>query len=151
MYAYLYGTYCMLCMAIYGFDVHSEGTTRVRCAMASFLKYQSLLYPDVHLAPIWNSYVLVEKETVIPASDWMQRWQIQVVSAPGTPQISPAACNITTPVTVRLRIAFQKPPMPRHGEFCVERHFRRIQSWIYIQRLCTHTSKAKPARSNQSP
>ena len=53
-----------------------------------------------HLAPIWNPYVLEEEETVIPASDWVQRWQVQVASAPGTPQIPPAACNITTPLSL---------------------------------------------------
>ena len=53
-----------------------------------------------HLAPIWNPYVLEEEETVISASNWMQRWQVQVALAPNTPRIPPAACTITTPLSL---------------------------------------------------
>ena len=145
---------CISCMCIwYDVHVHSEVTTWIWCAISSLSKYQSWLYPDVCLphSPIWDPHVLGEEETVIPASDWMQMWQAQVVSAPSTPQIPPAACNITTPVIVRLGLASQKLPVPRYGAFCVEQHIRRVQSWLYIQRLCTCTSKAKPAKSNHSP
>ena len=52
------------------------------------------------IAPIWDPHVLEEEETVTPAADWMQMWQAQVASAPSTSQIPPAACNITTPLSL---------------------------------------------------
>ena len=54
-------------------------------------------------------------------------------------------------ITVRLGAASQKLPIPRHGAFCVKRHLRRIQSRIYIQRLCTHTSKVNLQRAINHP
>ena len=70
-----------------------------------------------HLSPIWNPYVLEEEEIVVPASDWCKggryKWHQPLVLLKFHPQLATSL----PPVTVRLTLASQKLPMPRHGAF----------------------------------
>ena len=87
-----------------------------------------------------DSYIL-EEETKISTSAWIQNWHAQVVSAPSSPQVSIDSLQHYYPlVAPRLVSSIERPPTKGHGALCgihMEIQYLRLQNRIYREQ--SHT------------
>lgn len=56
------------------------------------------LYWYVDIKPPSHSSYVLEEESEISMSAWIQKWHAQIAAAPNSPQVPLAVCSITTPL-----------------------------------------------------